>query len=95
LIRRVPSFGDVNVTVAAARLAGARQHHVGEGQLDVVGQAVDEDHVALQQVGPHGAGRNRIPVGHRGAEHTEQQHEQQETLVGAHERFHWTSLLLL
>ncbi len=51
--------------VAATWLAEGDQHDVGERDLEVVGEPVDEHDVAFEQRRPHRAGRNRVPVGHR------------------------------
>jgi len=57
--------------VAALRFAEVADGDVGQRHFQVVGDAVDEDHVAFQQVGMHGGGRYRIPVGDGGAEYAQ------------------------
>jgi len=58
--------------------------HVGERYLDVVGQPVDEHHVAFQQARMHRPGRNRVPVRHGGAEHAEQKKKHDEPVALSH-----------
>ncbi len=67
--------------VPALWIAQRRQGNIAQGQLEIVGQPIDQYHIALKQSRTHGARRNRVPVRHGGPEDAETQEKDQQPTV--------------
>lgn len=71
--------------VAALGIGEARDAVVGQRDVEIVGELVDEDTVAFDDARQHGTGRHGVPVGEGTAEHDHQDNEHEEAAIAADE----------
>ena len=69
--------------VAALGLAEPRNDNIGQRQLEIEREPVDQNDVAFEQSRTHGPRRDWIPIRHRRAEQAEEQDENQEAAIVA------------